>query len=394
MARRLTPASESARRLTPASESARRLTLAVPSLALGGAERVVAKMANHWADRGDAVTVVTLSGEASDTYALDPRVTRIALNAMRDSRGPMQAIAHNVHRVRLLRRAIVDAAPETVISFTDRMNVLTLLACRPLGVDTVISERVDPSRYEIGRAWSWLRRRVYPCARALVVQTERVRRQMVEVMRGRPIYVIPNAVEARKVAAPLRTAEPARVRWVVAMGRLAPQKGFDLLIDAFSRVAARHPQWSLKILGEGPDRPALERLIDMKGLAGRVVLAGWEPDPSAALERGDLFVLSSRFEGFPNALLEAMACGLPAVGFDCQSGPAEIIRDQIDGILVPPEDVAGLANAIDRTLTDEALRRRLAAEAVRVVERFSVEHYFAQWDAVLRRDPPENEINV
>ena len=145
------------------------------------------------------------------------------------------------------------------------------------------------------------------------------------------------------------------------MGRLAPQKGFDLLIDAFSRVAGRHPQWSLQILGEGPDRPALERLIDVKGLAGRVVLAGWEPDPSAVLQQGDLFVLSSRFEGFPNALLEAMACGLPSVSFNCQSGPAEIIRDQIDGILVPPEDVPGLADAIDRALTDEALRRRLAA---------------------------------
>jgi glycosyltransferase involved in cell wall biosynthesis len=395
MARRLTPANESVRRLTPASESARRLTLAVPSLALGGAERVVAKMANHWADRGEAVTVITLSGEAGDTYALDPRVTRIALNAMRDSRGPVQAIIHNVHRVRLLRRAIADSAPETVISFTDRMNVLTLLACRPLGVDTVVSERIDPSRYEIGRAWSWLRRRVYPSARALVVQTERVRRQLVDVMCGRPIYVIPNAVEPRQpAAAMLRTAEPARIRWIVAMGRLAPQKGFDLLIDAFSRVAGRHPQWSLQILGEGPERRTLERLIDMKGLAGRVVLAGWEPDPNAILQQGDLFVLSSRFEGFPNALLEAMACGLPAVSFDCQSGPAEIIRNQIDGILVPPEDVAGLADSINRALTDEALRHRLAAEAVRVVERFSVARYFARWDAVLRGDPPESEINL
>jgi glycosyltransferase involved in cell wall biosynthesis len=352
-------------------------------------------MANHWANRGETVTVITLSGEVGDTYSLDPRVTRIALDAMRDSRGPMQAIAHNVHRVRLLRRAIASSTPETVISFTDRMNVLTLLACRPLGLETVISERIDPSRYEIGRAWSWLRRRVYPTAQALVVQTERVRRQMVDVMRGRPIYVIPNAVEApQPAAAVLHPEEPGRVRWIIAMGRLAPQKGFDMLIDAFSRVAGRHPQWSLKILGEGPHRPTLEQLIDVKGLAGRVVLAGWEHDPGAVLQQGELFVLSSRFEGFPNALLEAMASGLPAVSFDCQSGPAEIIRDQIDGILVPPEDVAGLEDAIDHALSDEALRRRLAAEAVRVVERFSVERYFARWDAVLRRDPPESEVNL
>jgi len=122
------------------------------------------------------------------------------------------------------------------------------------------------------------------------------------------------------------------------------------------------------------------------------VLAGWEPDPAAVLQQGDLFVLSSRFEGFPNALLEAMACGVPSISFDCPSGPAEIIRDETDGLLVPPEDVAGLAAAIDRAMTDEALRQRLSAEAVHVVERFSVERYFAHWDAVLRRDAPESEV--
>jgi glycosyltransferase involved in cell wall biosynthesis len=380
-------------RLTLADSTSQRLTLAVPSLALGGAEGVVAKMANFWAARGKAVTVITLSGEGGDTYPLDNRVTRIALDAMRESRGPLQAIANNVRRVRSLRRAIARSAPETVISFTDRMNVLTLLACRPLGVDTVISERIDPSRYEIGRGWSWLRRRVYPSARALVVQTERVRRQMAGVMRGRPLYVIPNAVEAPPPAGPrLAADDPARLRWIIAVGRLAPQKGFDLLIDAFSRIAERHPQWSLKILGEGPDRSSLARLIDVKRLAGRVVLAGWEPHPAAVLRQGDLFVLSSRFEGFPNALLEAMACGVPSISFDCPSGPAEIIRDETDGLLVPPEDVAGLAAAIDRAMTDEALRQRLSAEAVHVVERFSVERYFARWDAVLRREPAGSEV--
>ncbi|HUE15532.1 MAG TPA: glycosyltransferase family 4 protein [Planctomycetaceae bacterium] len=374
---------------TLAAPTGRRLTLVVPSLAFGGAERVVAKTANHWAAHGDVVTVVTLSGEAGDTYPLDPRVLRMALNAMHESRGPLEAIRSNLDRLRLLRSAIVSSAPETVISFTDRMNVLTLLACRPLGVDTVISERIDPSRHKIGRTWSWLRRRVYPSARALVVQTERVHRQMGGVMRGRPIYVIPNAVEAPPRAEPRPAADdPAGLRWIIAVGRLAPQKGFDLLIDAFSRIAERHPRWSLKILGEGPARSTLEQLIDGKGLAGRVVLAGWESDPTAVLRGSDLFVLSSRFEGFPNALLEAMACGLPAISFDCESGPAEIVREEIDGLLVPPEDVGALAKAIDRALTDEALRARLGAEAVHVVERFSVESYFAHWETVLRRDTP------
>lgn len=369
--------------------SGRRLTLTVPSLAFGGAERVVAKMANHWAARDEAVTVVTLSAEAGDTYPLDSRVSRVALNAMRESRGVVQAVNHNLIRVHLLRTAIAQTQPETVISFTDRMNVLTAVACRPLGVDTVLSERIDPSRHQIGRAWSWLRRRFYPSARALVVQTERVRRQMQRIMRGRPIYVIPNAVEPPANAGTGNSQrDAAGVRWVIAVGRLAPQKGFDLLIDAFARIAERHPQWSLKILGEGPARPSLERLVVRRGLDQRVVLTGWEPDPASVLRQCELFVLSSRFEGFPNALLEAMACGVPSISFDCDSGPAEIIRDDVDGLLVPPENVAALAAAMDRFIENEPLRRRLGGEAMHVVERFSVERYFAQWDAVLRREEP------
>jgi GalNAc-alpha-(1->4)-GalNAc-alpha-(1->3)-diNAcBac-PP-undecaprenol alpha-1,4-N-acetyl-D-galactosaminyltransferase len=387
---RPTLAQSSGQRPRLADAHRRRLTLAVPSLALGGAERVVAKMANYWAERGDLVTVVTLSAETCDTYALDSRVTRIPLNAMRDSEGPIDAVRHNLARLRALRVAIARSQPDAIISFTDRMNVLTVLACRPLGMGTVISERIDPSQYEIGRAWSWLRRRVYSSAQSLVVQTERVRSQMRGIMRGRPIYVIPNAVEAPPATDPTPAGDDSTgTCWIIAVGRLVPQKGFDLLIEAFSRIAERHPQWSLKILGEGPERQTLERLIDSRRLANRVVLAGWEADPTVALRQAKLFVLSSRFEGFPNALLEAMACGLPSVSFDCPSGPAEIIRDNVDGVLVPAENVDGMAQAMERLVVDESLRRRLSAEAVRVVERFSVERYFARWDAVLRREPPE-----
>jgi glycosyltransferase involved in cell wall biosynthesis len=216
---------------------------------------------------------------------------------------------------------------------------------------------------------------------------------MAALMRGRPIYVIPNAVEAPPnnssfSARSETSSDPTQPHWIVAMGRLVRQKGFDLLIEAFSRIADRHPQWSVKILGEGPARASLKKLIVEKGLDGRVLLAGWEPDPVFVLKQSDLFVLSSRFEGFPNALLEAMACGLPSISFDCPSGPAEIIRDTIDGLLVPAEDVGTLASTIDRVLGDESLRQRLSAEAVCVVDRFSAERYFANWDAVLRREEP------
>jgi glycosyltransferase involved in cell wall biosynthesis len=369
----------------------RRLTLVVPSLALGGAERVVARMANHWAATGDSVTVITLSTADTDTYTLDVPVTRIALDLMRYSTGPVRAAINNFIRIRRLRAAILESQPEIVISFTDRMNVVTMSACRSLPIDTVISERIDPSQQPLGRRWSWLRRWVYPLARALVVQTDAVRTQMQPIMRGRPIYVIPNAVDA-----PVSSDQPPREQrssgslQLAAMGRLAHQKGFDLLIDAFARASEGQPNWSLAILGEGPERTRLAEQVRDRRLEGRVRLCGWVPDPTSVLRNCDAFVLSSRFEGFPNALLEAMALGLPSISFDCPSGPSEIVRHDVDGLLVPAEDIAALSATIKRLLSDDRLRNRLGTEAVHVAERFSSERYYARWDAVLRKEAPAN----
>ncbi len=367
----------------------RRLTLVVPSLALGGAERVVSRMANHWAAAGDTVSVITLSGAECDTYTLDPAVTRIALDLMRGSRFLLEGLYHNWLRVGKVEDAIRKTKPDTVISFTDRMNVVALAACRNLKVDTVVAERIDPSQQRIGYSWAKLRRWVYPKARALVVQTQAVREQLTPMMRGQSIYVIPNYIDAPAASpSPQPRAKANGKLQLAAMGRLDYQKGFDLLINAFAKAAANQPNWSLVILGEGPERRRLEEQIHTHGLEPRVRLLGWVSEPNAVLRDCDAFVLSSRYEGFPNALLEAMALGLPAVAVDCPSGPADIIRPEVDGLLVPLSDLPALTAALRRLMTDEGLRARLGKQAVDVVDRFSSDRYYARWDAVLRGDPP------
>jgi glycosyltransferase involved in cell wall biosynthesis len=141
------------------------------------------------------------------------------------------------------------------------------------------------------------------------------------------------------------------------------------------------PTWQLVILGEGPERASLQRQVEELGLQGSVLMPGVVRDPEQWLQHAELFVLSSRFEGFPNALLEAMQCGLPVAAFDCPSGPGEIVRHEQTGLLVPPGDTEALSAAISRLANDENLRRRLgSAAAADVATRFSLERISAMWE--------------
>jgi len=196
------------------------------------------------------------------------------------------------------------------------------------------------------------------------------------------VFVIPNGV---RVPAATDSAPEQAGPTILAMGRLSPEKGFDLLLQAFAQLAGRNSDWTLAIAGEGPRRSMLEQQIAHLGLSDRVRLLGWVSQPHRLMRQARLFVLSSRYEGFPVALLEAMACGLPAVSFDCDSGPREIIRHELDGLLVPPGDVSALAGSIERLLRDDALRATLAHHARDVAQRFSQESFAAKWEEVLQR---------
>ena len=223
------------------------ILLLIHSLDAGGAERVLSGLANHWVETGHRVRLLTLSGEAQTFYPLHPAVEHRPLGLAGSSAGPLRAVAANRRRVRALRAEIEEFAPQVVVSFMVTSNVLALLAARSGSVPVIVSERIDPSRFEIGAARRLLRRLLYPRAARLVVQTESIRDFFPPRLRERS-RVIPNPVGVPDGG---RTAprDPAGERRLIAMGRLAGQKGFDLLLEAFGQLAERHPEWELDLVG-------------------------------------------------------------------------------------------------------------------------------------------------
>ena len=380
-----------------------RITLVIGTLSGGGAERVVTTMANHWVQRRRQVTILTthFAGESA-CYGLDPNVTHLDLSTPRFDTLPTDlnvvaplvrliaacspsenaVLRSKVTHLLKLRGAILFTRPDLVISYMDRTNIGVLLAIHGLGLPVIVSEQADPSQNFLGEGWERLRRRLYPQASYVTVLTDESLDYFSTVtgMRGR---VIPNVLSPSVFMSSGEVPRQKNGKTLMAMGRLGHEKGFDLLLNAFALVAERHSDWTLEILGEGPVRPYLESCVQKRGLRERVQMPGFTHRPFDAMRRADLFVLSSLDEGFGNVLIEAMACGLAVVSFDCPSGPRHIIRDGVDGVLVPPRDTEAMAAALDRLMGDEAERKRLASKAPEVVERFGVEKVMSMWEELV-----------
>lgn len=374
------------------------LVVFIHSLGRGGAERVTANLANHLADEGWNITIVTLADARLDCYELRRSIHRVSLNLDEESANPLVAIANNVRRIRAVRAVLREMRPDVALGMMNTASVLLVFASRGLGIVNIGAERANPSTARMGRAWSWLRSMAYRRLHALVALTPEAARWLEQHAGARNIVVIPNAVvwplpdQAPRVD-PDAVGIPGRKR-LLAVGRLAPVKGFDNLLAAFSQIAASHADWELVIVGEGPQRTALQSQIDSAGLTGQVILAGEVGNLPDWYRRAHLFALSSRHEGFPNVLLEAMAHGLACVSFDCEAGPRNIIRDGVDGLLVKDQDVGALAAALGRLMDDRDARTLYANRAVEVRERFGMSRILGMWRDLIKSLGLDGTINV
>lgn len=351
-----------------------RLTFVIESLGGGGAQRVLALLTAALTDLGQEVCVITYAERGPDRVKLDPRVTRHAVDLGGASNSILDAVTKNIRRVSGLRGVIADSRPDVVISFVGTTNILTLLACTGLGVPVVISERNDPARQSLGRAWDVLRRLLYRRAAVVTTNTAAAVAAMSRYVPASKLSLVPNPLA---VSGEINAPE-ADNPYVLAVGRLHPQKGFDVLLEAFALFTGTHPEWRLELLGEGPERDRLAAMAATLGVASKIRFAGFV-DPAPFYQGCAIFVQSSRFEGSSNALLEAMGHACPIIVTKTPGAMPEFVNADVNARAVPIEDAKALADAMASLASDPSAAQQLGFSARQAVSDLTPDRIAAVW---------------
>jgi GalNAc-alpha-(1->4)-GalNAc-alpha-(1->3)-diNAcBac-PP-undecaprenol alpha-1,4-N-acetyl-D-galactosaminyltransferase len=360
-----------------------KVTLIIYALGGGGAERVMSILANYWASQGWEVTLLMIVGPTKPSfYALDPRIKIESLGLDRKAANLFGGISNTWQRVSVLRREIIASQPDVTISFMNSVNVYNILACWNLDIPTIVSEHTYPGANDANKIWQFLMKKFYRYADLVTVLTQNAV-PFYPVEAGYQTIVMPNPIATPEPVVAIERLLPTPS--LISVGRLDPRKGFDLLLRAFYQVHDRYPDWHLTILGEGEIRSELEALRSELKLEDCVHLPGAVKNVPDYLHQADIFVMSSRVEGFPMALCEAMACGLPTIATDCLSGPSDIIDRGVNGLLVPPEDVDALAAGLEALMSDPDKRQQLAQNAPQILDRFGLEQVMELWSKAIDR---------
>ncbi|MER2536751.1 MAG: glycosyltransferase family 4 protein [Rhizobiaceae bacterium] len=354
------------------------LAFVLPNVFGGGAAKVAAILCGEWVDAGHRVHLITYEDPGQvPVYPLDSRIIRHQIGLGVSPRNLLGFVGNNVRRVSRLRRTLRRIQPDAVVAFLPEANMAAVFAGLGLGFPVLISERNHPEHHKASRINAFLRRRLYPLATRLCVQTQDIR-DWFRTNLGQEASVIPNPVRMPDQGVAVAHRPQGR-RQAISLGRLDPQKGFDRLIDAFAAIVADVPEWDIVIYGEGSERANLEAQIERLGLAGRIALPGSTQATFEALQASELYLHPARYEGFPNAVLEALSTGLCVVATDCPGATGEILQHGKHGMLVPAEDTQSLADAMRYAMNDQALRSAYSAKAREAVNAYASASIAALW---------------
>jgi len=346
-----------------------KITFIITSLESGGAERVVSLLANSFIKNYEVSIILLSSGEIF--YTLDKNISIKNLNLYAPTISIYQKLTNNFNRIKKLKQAINDENPDIIISFMTQTNIVSIIASKLLSKKIIISERANYNFLQ-SKAWKFLRYITYRYADALVVQSMYDKDKYNFCSN---VQVIFNPLKIKNIQS------QQREQYILAVGRIDYQKGFDRLIEAYRLLDT---SWKLLIAGEGIEKDKLQKLVVEYGLRDKVVFIGKQKYIEEYYVKASIFALSSRIEGFPNVLVEAMGYGCACVAFDCLTGPSDIIEDGKNGFLVPDGNIEQFSTKIQELIDNKKLRENFSIEAKNIVERLEVSKITEQWDKLIK----------
>lgn len=329
----------------------------------GGIERVTSVIANGLADRGYQIGIVCLQ-KGKPYFALD---NSVALHYIPNNR---------LMRVHNLRKLYTKQKPDVVIFLGSHRSFMNIPASK--GIPSITWEH-----FNANVNWHPLhklsRKLAVKYSQRIVALTQRDVENYIHLFKAKNVICIPNPITIEGLE-----PSPRSEKRVLAVGRLAGQKGFDMLLDAWAKTTERKHGWGLRIVGSGSHLKCLQERIECLQIADSVEIVPATKDIVSQFYQASIMAMSSRYEGLPLVLIEGMAAGLPIVSFDCDTGPSQIIENNKTGILVPPNNIDKLAEELDRLMADENLCNDFSANALRSVERFSIDNIIKQWEELLQ----------
>lgn len=355
-------------------------------MVMGGAERVMATIANEFVKRGNEVCIVTLK-EPKSAYRLDPRIKIVGAKGCVQSENKVlrviQFIYSGMKGFFCYIYYLKTYKPDAVLSFLTYSNLLAIMTRRLFvkDVPVIVSERCDPQRR--GYILKRLCELMYSKADCLVCQSKRVESYFRKISNKANTKIIPNPVNTECIA---QTPPNKRRNAIVAVGRLSPQKNYNLLIHSFHEIICDYPDYIVEIYGQGPEYNSLNQTIRSLHLENNIFLMGTKNNVMQSIYDARLLVITSNYEGFPNVLVEAMASGLPVISTNFPTGVArELIKDGINGYVIPRNNKKELAGAMVKILRDSQMQKRMGEENRKITSRFELNKIIDQWIAVLDR---------
>lgn len=358
----------------------KKIAFVIPGLEAGGAERVVTTLANELCLQYEVI-IITLS-DFDSFYKLDPLVKHIKCsdNPL-ISKNIFKALINNFHLLLRLYKFFKIYNINLSIGFLPTANILTIIASSIYGIPCIVNERSNPNVEFLNKFWKNLRRLSYKKADFIVIQTKNNLSYFSKFTRADKLLVLPNPLSNQLIKS--KNKNHIKQNIILSVGRLDKNKSQDLLIRAFSKI--NNQDWKLYLVGDGVEKNNYITLAKSLKLEEKVIFKGHSSKISKFYNSSKIFAFTSKSEGFPNALIEAMYFELPCISTDCPYGPSEIIKDSYNGFLIPINDQKALEKKLTLLMSSEKIRKKIGENAYESTTCFLTNKVITQWDTLIRK---------